>query len=849
MKFSLLQSIRNKIIAALIVAGALSALLVGELANWMSKAPTIEAASASLADANHIRALSLSAYSESVDRDLNFFTEIPSTGRDIANLTTVFERVNTAAGSNVIRDAFVDNNPYELAQRGELFEAEAAGQYSSAHADVHALYHEFMEAVGFYDVFLISKDGTIVYSVVKEADFGTNLVDGPYKDTGLAKVFKAATKLKKGEVVFDDLAPYAPSNNVPAGFVGMPVYSKNPFKSSPEFVGVLAVQISVDKISTSVFSSTQLGGGLSYIVGPDNILRSIVPTIEDATPGVTPIDLQEEVEGNYRVALGGTPSIIATAEVDFLGSDWRIVSELPAEFAEETLVTMGRNLLVISVPVLLVLSALSVWMGRSLSQPIIGLGNAVSNMAQGQRSEKVPFGERTDEVGAMATNLERFRVALNDADDERKRTVEREEQLAQERAKMLEDLEQGVGGVVAGVTSGDLDARVNRTFDDAVINRLAQGVNRICELVGRFLADFETAVDGLARKDLTVRVGKDYDGRFQDVATNFNAAIESLTGTVQEITGSTAEMTESVRGVETGASELASRAVSQASSLEETAASMEQIAQSVSDTAENARKASALAAETENWASKGREVVGSAVTAMAEIEGSSAKIADIISIIDSIAFQTNLLALNAAVEAARAGDAGKGFAVVASEVRTLAQRSSEAAKDIGDLISASSSQVSDGVRLVNATGDSLRDISTAIAGFGETIAAISGAMDEQQLSTAEVSAAISEMDTLTQQNAGMADSSASAVQVITSLSDKLAARMVEFRVSQNSSNVRAIAGPVASTTAPVSKSATGKGASEDDADKAWVTLEKSTVSTPQPPKIAVGGPEGEWAEF
>ena len=851
MSMRVFHSIRNKIIAALVAAGVISAVVVGELASQMSKGPTIDAAIASLDDANFVRALGLKAYGDTIDHDLDFVAENPSTLEDIWRLARAFENVNRNAGENVVKAAFVDDNPNDLNARSDLLEAEAAGAYSGAHAQSHPIYVNLMKAVGFYDVFLISPDGTVVYSVTKKDDFGSNLIDGPYSNSGLSRAFAKASKLQPGEIAFDDLAPYAPNKGAPAAFAALPIFSKNAFTSDLEFAGVLAVEVSVEMITQSIFPATEAGLALSYVVGPDNVLRSDLPTIDGSEAGIAEFNLRETDGEQIGTAVGGVPSILSFEDVNFLGANWRVVSEVPLSIAKGPLADMRSNLLLVLVPVILILSAMSVWIGRSLARPITELGQSVSAMAAGNRNQKVPHADRPDEIGKMAVNLERFRGALNDADEERKQTAERESAMAQERAKMLEDLEQGVGGVVAGVTAGNFDRRVDRTFDDAVINGLAQGVNQICEVVGRFVGDFDKAVDALSKKDLTARVGSDYQGRFSDVATNFNAALQSLTHTVEEITGSTAEMTDSVRGVETGASELATRAVSQASSLEETAASMEQIAKSVSSTAENARKASALSSETETWASKGREVVGSAVTAMAEIESSSTKIADIISIIDSIAFQTNLLALNAAVEAARAGDAGKGFAVVASEVRTLAQRSSEAAKDIGDLISASSTKVSDGVRLVNATGDALKDISQAIDGFGDTIEAISKAMDEQQLSTAEVSAAISEMDSLTQQNAGMADSSASAVQVIMSLSDKLAARMDEFNIGQSS--IRKARKTLSAGTGSVpltSQSQSAVVANEVQADEEWQSLAKAASADNLPRQnLAAANGEGEWAEF
>jgi methyl-accepting chemotaxis protein len=182
---------------------------------------------------------------------------------------------------------------------------------------------------------------------------------------------------------------------------------------------------------------------------------------------------------------------------------------------------------------------------------------------------------------------------------------------------------------------------------------------------------------------------------------------------------------------------------------------MEEISATVKKNAENAQQANQSATSTREVASRGGEVVGQAVDAMARIEESSRKISDIISVIDEIARQTNLLALNAAVEAARAGDAGRGFAVVASEVRSLAQRSSQAAKDIKDLITNSTTQVKDGVELVNRAGEQLKEIVESIKGVAGIVADIAGASAEQASGIEQVNKALTQMDEVTQQNSAL----------------------------------------------------------------------------------------------
>jgi methyl-accepting chemotaxis protein len=209
---------------------------------------------------------------------------------------------------------------------------------------------------------------------------------------------------------------------------------------------------------------------------------------------------------------------------------------------------------------------------------------------------------------------------------------------------------------------------------------------------------------------------------------------------------------------------------------------MEQIAATVKKNAENALHASQFANDTRKVADRGGEVAGAAVSSMARIEDSSKKIADIIGVIDEIAFQTNLLALNAAVEAARAGEAGRGFAVVAQEVRSLAQRSSQAAKDIKDLINKSSEQVQEGVDLVNQAGTALTDIVGSIKKVAEIVGEIASASSEQATGIDQISTALSQMDEITQQNSALVEENAASVKTLEQQSQAMGEQVSVFKL-------------------------------------------------------------------
>jgi methyl-accepting chemotaxis protein len=231
--------------------------------------------------------------------------------------------------------------------------------------------------------------------------------------------------------------------------------------------------------------------------------------------------------------------------------------------------------------------------------------------------------------------------------------------------------------------------------------------------------------------------------------------------------------------------DLSSRTEEQASALEETAASMEQLTATVKQNAENAQVANELSLSASTIALKGGKVVDEVVETMTGINDSSKKIAEIISVIDGIAFQTNILALNAAVEAARAGDQGRGFAVVAGEVRNLAQRSAAAAKEIKTLISTSVERVNQGTALVNQAGTTMSEIVSAIKRVTEIVGEISVASNEQSVGVGQVGEAVSQMDQVTQQNAALVEESAAAAESLKSQAQQLVQAVAVFKLSDS----------------------------------------------------------------
>jgi methyl-accepting chemotaxis protein len=461
--------------------------------------------------------------------------------------------------------------------------------------------------------------------------------------------------------------------------------------------------------------------------------------------------------------------------------------------------------------------------GNYTSQITVSSNDEIGQTLQGLARMQTALRERTERESASAVENARIRIALDrvsagamlcDTDgkivymNDAARTLFRSQALEIRKEVPLFDPEQLLGGSFAMFhqlpslqghqldslpATHTMDVRMGEASLRIVVNpmhREGQRVGTVVQWLDRtqevateeeVQATVGRAIDG----DLTARITEEGKGAFfKALASGMNRLLETMEEVVRSMTRAAAQVRSGAEEISRGNADLSQRTEEQASSLQQTASSMEEMTSTVRNNADNAVQANEFATAAREQAEQGGAVVSAAVAAMSEINASSKRIADIISVIDEIAFQTNLLALNAAVEAARAGEQGRGFAVVASEVRNLALRSAGAAKEIKALIHDSVRKVNEGTKLVDDSGKVLGQIVAGVKKVTDVMADIASSSREQSSGIEQVNRAITMMDDVTQQNAALVEEASAAAQALTEQASNLSKLIARFRVGE-----------------------------------------------------------------
>jgi methyl-accepting chemotaxis protein len=334
--------------------------------------------------------------------------------------------------------------------------------------------------------------------------------------------------------------------------------------------------------------------------------------------------------------------------------------------------------------------------------------------------------------------------------------------------------------VMEGMSHGDFSQRITVEMSGD-LQTLKDQMNRSLQELDHAIKEVSIVMEAQGAGDLTQNVKGQYEGQLKTLSDDLNLGIVKTSNMIGEVVAASTEVRSGASQISQGTNDLSDRTQNQATSVEETAASMEQMAAAIQETTSNAQRANQLSEEARVKAADGAQIMQNTINAMDGISEASSQIAEIVTLIDSIAFQTNLLALNAAVEAARAGEHGRGFAVVAGEVRTLAQKSADAAKDIKSLIDNSTHQITQGTQLVSQSGEALNEINNSIQQVSEIVSEITTAAQEQSSGISQVNNAISTIDSSTQQNAALVEETAAAASTMEQEASNLLSLVSQFK--------------------------------------------------------------------
>nr|WP_233282903.1 methyl-accepting chemotaxis protein [Agrobacterium tumefaciens] len=730
------MSIKAKFAALVTGATLVSCLSVGLLSYEMGKSGLIDASEIRLETVASNQSKQLDAYTLRVEQSISELSQNAAVAQALETMTTV---VPTE------RDAILQAFRREGVSEEERASFNGEGLrllYAIRHATINSTIASVWRNTRVSDIYVIDKSGLIIYTVTKGKNFLTSVTEP--QNAAIKELFDRIEAGKDGVV---STTGFSGGENDSA-MIGMPLAVSN--WGQLQRKGAVIMRIAADRIGA--------------VVTPEETGK----TIDDA------VLLNADGKRRAGVLSGGADAAVSEslAALSNANDAGTVMAQTPAGnifyayrpvsvFGQKHLLAIGQQeskvlaaandlafwATLATLAVLAIMTLIGIFVSAGLTKPLTGLAGLMERLNGGENNIEIKAVSRGDEIGTMARALESFRQGILDKQRMETEAHRKGEELDEERAQR--EMEK---------------ARSARELEEAV-DALATGLAN------------------LAAGRLDLRIEKSFVPSLDHLRVDFNNSMAGLEATISNI-GESANAIRSGSGELKSASEdLSRRTERQAAALEEAAAALGDMTQAVNVSLSRCNVAVEATAGTMQDAHKSTAVVKEAIVAMERIETSSAKIRQIIDVIDQIAFQTNLLALNAGVEAARAGEAGKGFAVVAQEVRELAQKSAAAARDITTLIATSAGDVESGVALVLKTGESLEQIQKRIQSVNDQIGEIATASREQSGRLSEINASVNELDHVTQQNAAMVEETTAAAFSLSSEADGLTEQVGQFSVA------------------------------------------------------------------
>lgn len=727
-------SIKAKFAALVTGATLVSCLAVGLLSYEMGKSGLIDASEIRLETVAGNQSKQLDAYTLRVEQSISELSQNAAIAQALETMTNVVPTEKDAIIQAFRREGVSEEERASFNGEGLRL------LYAIRHATINAAIASVWRNTRVSDIYVIDKTGLIIYSVTKGKNFLTNVTEP--QNSAIKELFDRIEAGKDGVV---SNTGFSSSND--SAMIGMPLAVSN--WGQLQRKGAVIMRISPDRIG-AVVTPEETGKSIddAVLLSAEGKLRAGVLS------GGTDAAVSESLVALSNTSEAGT--VMAQTPAGNIFYAYRPVSvfgqkHLLAIGQQESKVLAAANDLAFwatlaTLAVLAIMTLIGIFVSASLTKPLTGLAGLMERLNGGENDIEIKAVSRGDEIGTMARALESFRQGILDKQHMEAESHRKSEELDEERAQ--------------------------REMEKA---RSAQELEEAVDALATGLAN-------LAAGRLDLRIEKSFVPSLDHLRIDFNNSIAGLDATISSI-GESANAIRSGSGELKSASEdLSRRTERQAAALEEAAAALGDMTQAVNVSLSRCNVAVEATAGTMQDAHKSTAVVKEAIVAMERIETSSAKIRQIIDVIDQIAFQTNLLALNAGVEAARAGEAGKGFAVVAQEVRELAQKSAAAARDITTLIATSAGDVESGVALVLKTGESLEQIQKRIQSVNDQIGEIATASREQSGRLSEINASVNELDHVTQQNAAMVEETTAAAFSLANEADGLTEQVGQFSV-------------------------------------------------------------------
>ncbi len=593
-------------------------------------------------------------------------------------------------------------------------------------------FQEYIKNFGYYDLFLIEPEGFVFYTATRESDYQTNMVSGRYSNTNLGKLVRQITASK--QFGFADFTPYAPSNDEPSAFIAQPIINNG------EVVMIVALQLPIDRINKVMQERTGLGDtGETYLIGPNKLMRSdsfLDPTGHSvvasfANPNTGNVDTQASTEAlsgksDARIVTdyNGKPVLSAYAPLKIFGVQWAILAEIDEAEAFAPVAALQKTIGLYSIIVLIAIILFALLIAGMISNPITSIAQTISKIATNRDLTLKTEVKSTDEIGQMAGTFNGLLDVLHDAF-----VV-----VSHSAASVADD-------------AGDVSKRAKAN------QQRARGQEKQAHESVKIITEMGSTAGQVAN------ASGDQKTAAESSSNSIQGLLRSMTVVAESANAQNAEVTNASDRIgemgETGMKVVKTAGI-QGEMVDQVSSSVNDITNAVVDMNKAISEATASGQDGLKAAEEGSLSVSATVDGMRSISESSEQISEIIGVITEIAEQTNLLALNAAIEAARAGAHGKGFAVVADEVGKLAQRSSEAAKEITQLIKDSTSRVAEGSKLTNESQLSLARIDEVGRANIKAIDAISKTAVVLSDGTQTVESLMSQLNTLAGEIAEMA---------------------------------------------------------------------------------------------